>query len=77
MIQIGLVGFLVTGAFLGRAYFDYYFMFVAITVMLKHFGNEQKRTLASDEARSMGAEHVEEAPWTEAPVGMQSISYSC
>lgn len=36
MLQMGLVGFMVSGAFLGRAYFDYYFMFVACTVILSH-----------------------------------------
>jgi len=35
MLECGLIGFLITGAFLGRAYFDYYFIFVAGAVMLK------------------------------------------
>jgi len=35
MLECGLIGFLITGAFLGRAYFDYYFTFVACAVMLK------------------------------------------
>jgi probable O-glycosylation ligase (exosortase A-associated) len=35
MLQFCLLAFLVAGAFLGRAYFDYYFTIVACTVMLK------------------------------------------
>jgi probable O-glycosylation ligase (exosortase A-associated) len=35
MLQISVVGFLVSGAFLGRAYFDYYFTIVACTVILR------------------------------------------
>jgi probable O-glycosylation ligase (exosortase A-associated) len=34
MLQMGFVGFMVSGAFLGRAYFDYYFTLVACTVVL-------------------------------------------
>ena len=32
MLQMSLIGFLASGAFLGRAYFDYYFTVVACTV---------------------------------------------
>jgi putative inorganic carbon (hco3(-)) transporter len=34
MLQLSLVGFLVSGIFLGRAYFDYYFTIVACVVIL-------------------------------------------
>ena len=36
MFRLSLVGFLVSGLFLGRAYFDYYFAIVACIVVLKH-----------------------------------------
>lgn len=36
MLQMGLIGFMVSGAFLGRAYFDYYFLLVACTAILNH-----------------------------------------
>jgi putative inorganic carbon (hco3(-)) transporter len=35
MFGVSLVGFLTSGAFLGRAYFDYYFTVVALIVILK------------------------------------------
>lgn len=34
MLQLSLVAFMVTGAFLGRAYFDYFFTIVACTVII-------------------------------------------
>jgi len=34
-LRVSLVGFMVSGAFLGRAYFDYYFTVVACAVILK------------------------------------------
>jgi probable O-glycosylation ligase (exosortase A-associated) len=34
MIQLSLVGFFISGAFLGRAYFDYYFTLVACVAVL-------------------------------------------
>jgi putative inorganic carbon (hco3(-)) transporter len=36
MFGFSLVGFLTSGAFLGRAYFDYYFTIVCFIVILKH-----------------------------------------
>jgi probable O-glycosylation ligase (exosortase A-associated) len=68
MIQIGLIGFLVTGAFLGRAYFDYYFTFVAVAVMLKHICQEQKLALASRTAADSVEVNQQEQPWLEGPV---------
>jgi len=35
MLQLSLAGFLASGAFLGRAYFDYYFTIVACAIVLK------------------------------------------
>jgi probable O-glycosylation ligase (exosortase A-associated) len=36
MFQFSLIGFLVSGLFLGRAYFDFYYSIVACLVILKH-----------------------------------------
>jgi len=36
MFRLSLVGFLTSGLFLGRAYFDYFFLIVACIVVLKH-----------------------------------------
>ena len=36
MFRLSLVGFLTSGLFLGRAYFDYYFCIVACIIVLKH-----------------------------------------
>jgi hypothetical protein len=38
MLQFSLLAFLVSGTFLGRAYFDYYFMIVAGTIILHRLG---------------------------------------
>jgi probable O-glycosylation ligase (exosortase A-associated) len=35
MLQFSLIGFLTSGAFLGRAYFDYYFTLIACVLILK------------------------------------------
>jgi putative inorganic carbon (HCO3(-)) transporter len=35
MLQVSLLAFMVSGAFLGRAYFDYYFQLVAAVIVLK------------------------------------------
>jgi probable O-glycosylation ligase (exosortase A-associated) len=50
MLQISLVGFLVSGAFLGRAYFDYYFTIIACTAMLKHSAEESRKDDFTSEA---------------------------
>ena len=34
MFQIGLIGFLVSGAFLGLAHFDLFYQFIACTVIM-------------------------------------------
>jgi hypothetical protein len=34
MAQFGIIGFLVSGAFLGRAYFDYYFTLIGCALIL-------------------------------------------
>jgi probable O-glycosylation ligase (exosortase A-associated) len=41
MFRFSLVGFLASGFFLGRAYFDYYFMMVACLAILNHVATER------------------------------------
>ena len=44
-----MLGFLIVGAFLGRAYFDYYFTIVACAVILKKVGGfEESEVLDAD-----------------------------
>jgi O-antigen ligase len=40
MIQLGLITFLISGAFLGRAYFDLFYQLVATVVVLKMLARE-------------------------------------
>ena len=37
MLEASIVAFMVCGAFLSRSYFDLYFHFVAITILLRFF----------------------------------------
>lgn len=53
MLRFSLIGFLVSGVFLGRAYFDYYFTIVACTAILRR---SYSQYLESMEA---GADEVE------------------
>lgn len=41
MVQVSLIGYAVSGAFLGLSYFDYYYHLVAITVILYGLTNQQ------------------------------------
>lgn len=41
-LRVSLVGFMVSGAFLGRAYFDYYFTIIACAVILKTLCKSQE-----------------------------------
>ena len=41
MFQLSLVGFLVSGAFLGRAYFDYFFSIVACIGILTYLAHQK------------------------------------
>jgi probable O-glycosylation ligase (exosortase A-associated) len=43
MIQLGLITFLVSGAFLGRAYFDLFYQLVATVIVLKMLARERAR----------------------------------
>jgi len=41
MLELSLIGFLVSGVFLGRAYFDYYFTIVACVIVLRQAAQER------------------------------------
>jgi probable O-glycosylation ligase (exosortase A-associated) len=41
MLNLSFMGFMITGAFLGRAYFDYYFTLVACTIVLRRLWQEE------------------------------------
>ena len=54
MVQLSLVTFLVSGAFLGRAYFDLFYQIVASVIILKYLaGREELRELEDDEQRNI------------------------
>ena len=46
MLQVSLVGYLVGGAFLGLAYFDLYYHFLAILILLQRIVMEKREELA-------------------------------
>jgi hypothetical protein len=51
MFRFSLIGFLVSGFFLGRAYFDYYFAIVACLVVLDRVARDgwARRSAEDDE----------------------------
>lgn len=61
MLRLSLVGFLVSGAFLGRAYFDYFFTIVAcIAVLTRVCRNKWEAQEVGDEALAdEGEDHLE------------------
>jgi probable O-glycosylation ligase (exosortase A-associated) len=64
MLQFSLVGFLVSGAFLGRAYFDFYFTIVACVAVLRQLSETEWSEYAQadefiDENELAGAELLE------------------
>jgi probable O-glycosylation ligase (exosortase A-associated) len=44
MVQLSLVTFLVSGAFLGRAYFDLFYQLVATVIILKYLASQERDT---------------------------------
>jgi putative inorganic carbon (HCO3(-)) transporter len=70
MFRLSLIGFLTSGAFLGRMYFDYYFTIVACAVVLKricalreaegwHEDGEEEKDVATSEALELPAGSVD------------------
>jgi hypothetical protein len=53
MLRFSLVGFVVSGAFLGRAYFDYFFTIVACIVILKRVCEAQWFSADFDDVESV------------------------
>jgi hypothetical protein len=45
-VEVGILAYMVSGAFLGRAYFDLYFQLVAILIILKVLYRKEIRTVA-------------------------------
>jgi probable O-glycosylation ligase (exosortase A-associated) len=56
MLRFSLVGFLASGAFLGRTYFDFYFMIVACIAILKRLCYEEWAASADLEEDLAGSE---------------------
>ena len=48
MVQLSLIPFLVSGAFLGRAYFDLFYQLIATVIILKGFARDELAHFSSD-----------------------------
>ena len=59
MVEVSLVGYAVSGAFLSMSYFDLFYHLVAITVLLKVF---VRRSVAVAAAAAAGAGGLEPVP---------------
>jgi putative inorganic carbon (hco3(-)) transporter len=66
ILRFSLVGFLVSGAFLGRAYFDFYFSLVACVTLLKQQSEARW-------AENSDLEEIEEMPQNEVAIGNGSM----
>lgn len=55
MVEVGIIGFMASGAFLGRAYFDLYFVLIACVVILTILSKQMKtkRTVEVQPAREL------------------------
>ena len=67
MFRFSLVGFLASGTFLGRAYFDYVFSIIGCMVILRQVCERQWREddLATDEAEDSSEPLAREAVMSE------------
>jgi probable O-glycosylation ligase (exosortase A-associated) len=61
MLEASLLGYLVSGAFLPRAYFDFYFQLIAMTIILKVLYRREVARAAAPEPAPLVAEVAEEA----------------
>ena len=61
MLRLSLVGFLLSGTFLGRAYFDYFFTIVACIAVLKSICRQRWEAMDEESDDSEPAEEREEA----------------
>jgi probable O-glycosylation ligase (exosortase A-associated) len=70
MIQVSLVGYAVSGLFLGLAYFDFYYALVAIIVGMKVVFEQESAALGLEHARAAPARApVPAGRWQPAPPG--------
>jgi len=73
MLQFSLIAFLVSGSFLGRAYFDYFFMIVACTVVLARLWDiDRARWMDSAELDEISPQEEMQAD-TEAETAMSEV----
>jgi hypothetical protein len=62
--RLSLIGFLVSGIFLGRAYFDYYFTFVGCIAILERLAREKWRAEdTEDELEADREPEYDEVTW--------------
>ena len=58
MLQVSLIGYGVSGAFLGLAYFDYYYHLIAITLITWSLARKAPETDAARAAANRGRNHA-------------------
>src|ERR1700674_5347795 len=66
MVQVSLVGYASAGAFLGLAYFDYYYTLIAVIVLCKVVVGAKKEARGA-EMRATGARHTLPSPSAATP----------
>ena len=67
MVQVSLVGYAIAGAFLGLAYFDFYYTLVAVIVLTKTVlvaQDAQRSTEIAETAKGQRIGHRAAAPRT-------------
>jgi probable O-glycosylation ligase (exosortase A-associated) len=62
-LETGLYAFIVSGAFLGRAYFDLWFQFIACVVLLKIFYDKERLRQAEEQELARSRELEEEVSY--------------
>jgi probable O-glycosylation ligase (exosortase A-associated) len=62
MFRFSLVGFAISGTFLSRAYFDYFFCIVACIAVLKYVSRERWQSL-DDGTLEMSADDAQDSVW--------------
>jgi probable O-glycosylation ligase (exosortase A-associated) len=62
MTQVSLIGYAVTGAFLGLSYFDFYWHLVAIMVILNHLVTQQIANPTTQQVATLPRQVVNRRP---------------
>ena len=57
MIELSLIAYMVSGAFLGRAYFDLYYHMISIVVILKFLAKKEYDFYVREQSSYMTAEN--------------------